>query len=58
MTSYDIVIKSRMANSGRLGSAILDFWISPKLQENAEIKQKVTETNKVTLVWAKTTVEK
>ena len=28
-----------------LGSAILDFWISPKLQESTEIERKVIEPN-------------
>ena len=32
---------------------ILDIWISPKLQESAEIERKVIRTNKGTLVWAK-----
>ena len=32
---------------------MLDLWISPKLQESAEIERKVTRTNKGTLIRAK-----
>ena len=31
--------------------AILDFWISPKLQEIAEIKQKIIKGNQRTRRW-------
>ena len=31
-------------------AAIWDFWISPKLQESAEIELKVIKTNKGTLI--------
>ena len=43
------------ANSCHLGSTILDFWISQRLQESPEIKEKVIQTNKETLIWAKNT---
>ena len=35
-------------------AAILDFCISPKLQESAKIERKVFKINKETLLWAKT----
>ena len=34
-------------------AAILDLWISRKLQERAEIEQKVIRTNRRTLIWDK-----
>ena len=41
-------------NGGHLAFAILDFWISTKLQQSTKIKQKVIKTNKETLISAET----
>ena len=43
---YDVVITSGLQNGSHLGSTILDFRISPKLQESAEIEPKVIKTKK------------
>ena len=51
--SYDVVMTSLLPNCGNLGSAILDFWISPKLEESPEIERKVIKHNIGTLIWAK-----
>ena len=42
----DALVISQMATI--LGSAIVDFRISPKLQESVKIKRKVIKTNKGT----------
>ena len=37
MTSYGVVITTWLPNGDHLGTAMLDFWIFPKVQESAKI---------------------